>query len=415
MSRAELLAELARMERLLQETRHRVDRVAEDAQAQVDSERARVEHQAEVLRAASEAKDRFLAMLSHELRTPLTPVLLMLGLLDRRPDTPDSLRPGLAKIRRNVELETRLIDDLLDLTRIAHGKLELRLEVLDAHRAMLEVAEMCAADRPAEVSVEFALDAEHHHVLGDAARIRQVFWNLLRNAFQATSPRGCVLVRSWNEPGRRFGLCVIDNGAGIAAGDLAQLFQPFSQGRQRSGRLGLGLTICKAIVEAHGGSIRASSLGAGLGAEMDVELPWCPEAEEPAPRPLPRTGGLRGQRILLVEDDADTADTLAEALETVGCTVLRAASVAEALARARDSYDLIISDISLPDGTGLDLMRRLRSHAPVSGIALSGYGASEDVKRSRDAGFDAHLVKPVALDQLVDAIETSIRGLRRAQ
>jgi PAS domain S-box-containing protein len=381
--------------------RHEAERLAIAAEA----ERQRSEREEAALRAANEEKDRFIATLSHELRTPLTPVLLTLTAIEQRSDAPDWLAPMLERVRRNVEIETRLIDDLLDVTRIASGKLVLADELVDVHRALVDVVDMCAPHKDPTVELGLELEAEHHHVRGDGARVRQVFWNLLRNAVQVTPAEGSVRLRSWNEGQGRLHVAVEDTGIGLEPSEMERVFQPFFQGRERSGRLGLGLAICQAVVRAHGGSIAASSSGRGHGARFEVALGTAPQptASQPAGTSPPSSG--RRAPILLVEDHPDTAETVSEALQLLGYPVRVAGTMADALAVPPPEYEIVISDIGLPDGTGHELMRRLRSCKPVRGIALSGFGRSSDVEKSRAAGFDTHLTKPVSLDTLVRAID----------
>ncbi|HEV8578768.1 MAG TPA: MASE1 domain-containing protein [Thermoanaerobaculia bacterium] len=367
--------------------------------------------------AASEAKDRFLASLSHELRTPLTPVLAVVSALEGDERVHPNLRRPLDLVRRNVELEARLIDDLLDLTRIVRGKLELRPEVIDARRVIEHTVEICCRGETAGgLWVVTDLAAEDHRIWADPSRLTQVLWNLLSNAVKFTPAGGTITVRSWNE-GDRLVLQVSDTGVGIDPGALPQVFDAFEQGRARSprgvGGLGLGLAISKAIVELHGGRLTAESRGRGQGATFTVSLPSSlPRVDqetgeieiagEPVATPEPAPGPLR---ILLVEDHADTAEAMAELLSLLGYQVTTASTVAEGLAVASaEKFDLMLSDLGLPDGSGLDLMRELASRNGLPGIALSGYGMEDDVRESLEAGFRKHLTKPVTLQQLESAI-----------
>ncbi len=228
----------------------------------------------ELAEAANAAKDRFLATLSHELRTPLTPVLMWAGGMLHDPDLPNEMREGLKMIARNVELEARLIDDLLDLTRIARGKLRLHLQKTDAHEVLRHAIEIVReGDCPPGLNLEVELAADHSQVEGDPTRLQQVFWNLLRNATKFTPAGGRVVVRTENpEPGT-IAIAVSDTGAGIAPEDLGKIFDAFEQVSDRHEGLGLGLAISKAIVDLHGGQIRAESAGLGQGATFIVELP----------------------------------------------------------------------------------------------------------------------------------------------
>jgi signal transduction histidine kinase/CheY-like chemotaxis protein len=367
--------------------------------------------------AMNQAKDRFLAMLSHELRTPLTPVLAIISSLDRSDHLPATLSHDIAMIRRNIELEARIIDDLLDLTRVSSGKIQLDRRSVDL-RSILEhaVQTSCgAALSTGRPRIEIDLAAGDHRLWGDAPRLTQVFWNLLNNAVKFTPGEGTIVVRSKTE-GARLAVEVADTGIGIDPSVLPRIFDAFEQGDagvlNRFGGLGLGLAISKAIVELHGGEILARSEGHGRGTSFTVHLPVGPRAREvaePAPAAASEPGAaMERLRILLVEDHADTAEALGELLRLGGheVAVARTASHArEAAERAgTGGFDLIISDLGLPDGSGQDLMRELSGRFGLHGIALSGYGMEADVRRSREAGFECHLTKPVNLETLEAAI-----------
>jgi PAS domain S-box-containing protein len=357
---------------------------------------------------ASRAKDTFLAVLSHELRTPLTPVLLTLSLLERRDDLPKEVRGDVDTIKRNVELEARLIDDLLDLTRISRGKLQLQYQVTDVHLLLSRAVEITYRDDGVNVKME--LKAQRHHVRADPARLHQVFWNLLSNAHKFTPTGGWIHVRTRDVLPNGVVVEVTDSGAGIEAELLPKLFAAFEQGdaamERRAGGLGLGLAISKALVEAHAGTLTATSAGKGYGATFTVSLGTVPAPVAPkegtAPQPAGRAQALR---VLLVEDHEQTQKIMARLLTKMGHQPAAAQSVRTALDLvARQKFDLVISDLGLPDGSGHELMRALRDRYGMRGIALSGYGMEEDVKRSHDAGFDQHLIKPVDLDRLEMAI-----------
>jgi PAS domain S-box-containing protein len=378
--------------------------------------------------AMNEAKDRFLAQLSHELRTPLTPVLAVLSSLESE----YAHQPELAMMRRNIELEARLIDDLLDLTRISRGKIDLQRVVTDLrevvqHAAQTSCGEAVAAGRIAMVA---DLPQEGDWALwADASRLTQVFWNLLNNAVKFTPDGGSIHVRLWREEEPPSLVAeVVDTGVGIEAELLPRIFDAFEQGKQgvahRSG-LGLGLAISKAIVELHGGEVAVSSGGRNQGATFTVRLPAEPlpvgarRASDAARAHESRLGPEPTDRmfhVLLVEDHPDTAEALAELLRSRGYQVSIGSSIAEGLALADalgaagarpGGIDLVVSDLGLPDGTGLDLMRELVRRHGLSGIALSGYGMEEDVRKSHEAGFRKHLTKPVD----VRALEEAIRGI----
>ena len=229
--------------------------------------------------AANAAKDRFLATLSHELRTPLTPVLIWAGGMIKQPDLPADLVQGLEMVCRNVELEARLIDDLLDLTRIARGKLQLDLRPADAHELIRHAMDIVRADISArQINVLIALDAAKHHLVVDSARLQQAFWNLLRNAYKFTGDHGTVSVRSSNPMPGKLRIAIADSGVGIEPQYLETIFNAFEQVGSRREGLGLGLAISKAVIEMHGGKISAKSEGLGKGAQFVIELPIVDEA-----------------------------------------------------------------------------------------------------------------------------------------
>jgi PAS domain S-box-containing protein len=355
---------------------------------------------------ANRAKDRFLAMLSHELRTPLTPVLAGTRVLETMPELPPAAQSSVKMIRRNIELEARLIDDLLDLTRVANGKLRLALETVDVHDVIDSVLELFHAEIQVKaLDVHLEKRAEHHYVLADPARLQQMLWNLVRNAAKFTPDGGHIYVRT-RDARMRIEVEIEDTGIGIAPEQIGKLFNAFEQGSQRMtqqfGGLGLGLAITKALTDAHGGTVSARSPGPHCGATFAIALPTttAPVAE---PVPAASTQAAADERIaiLLVEDHVDTADVMAHLMRSLGHDVAVAASVAEALAATRArTFDLIVSDVGLPDGTGLDFVSSVRRHSQVPAIALTGYGSDEDVRRCLAAGFTAHLTKPVNFSQL---------------
>jgi signal transduction histidine kinase/CheY-like chemotaxis protein len=362
------------------------------------------------------AKDRFLATLSHELRTPLTPVLALISALEGSDRLPSELHAEISMVRRNVELEARLIDDLLDLTRVSSGKLQLDRHDVDL-RAVIEhaVQTSCAEEMATgrrNIVVELA--DEDHRIWGDAPRLTQVFWNLLNNAVKFTPEGSTITVRSRRETPGRFLVEVVDNGVGIDPEILPRIFDAFEQGEEsvtrRYGGLGLGLAISRTIVELHGGSIVVCSEGRERGTTFSVHLPVGPrraQVVEPAVElPPAATQAPAHLRILLVEDHFDTASALADLLRDQGHHVQIAGTIAQALdLAARGGVDLVVSDLGLPDGSGQDLMRKLSQGHNLRGIALSGYGMEDDVRRSREAGFEQHLTKPVNLQALEAAIQ----------
>lgn len=353
---------------------------------------------------ASSAKDRFIAALSHELRTPLTPVLASISLLEGRDDLSAETRRELQMMRRNIQFEASLIEDLLDLTQIQRGRMQLHFEATDIHaiiRAVLGIFESDIARKHLQVVAH--LDSRRYLVWADPARMQQVFWHLLKNAIKFTPPGGRICVGTESEDGI-IRVSISDSGIGIDPATLSRVFQAFENSqpgmaRQFSG-LGLGLAVSRALVELHGGKLLARSAGRWQGATFLAELSTVPPVETPArdesqPRPL---------RILLVEDHGDTRSVLARLLQSLGYSVRPAGSVSAALElAAAEPFDLLISDIGLPDGTGRDVMSALRARG-IRGIAVSGFGTPQDIQRSLDAGFSSHLTKPIDFNVLEETI-----------
>jgi len=369
-------------------------------------QREALRQSAEEAQAANRAKDDFLAALSHELRTPLTPVLMAAAALETDLSLADDVREQLGMMRRNIELEARLIDDLLDITRISRGKLTIAPVAVDIHQLLRHTAEIVHSEgMDKQVRLHFVLDASHHHALADPTRLQQVFWNLIKNALKFTSAGGSVTVRTQNEPPGHIAISVADTGIGISPAALPHIFQAFEQGdvagQHRYGGLGLGLAISHAIVEAHSGAIRADSAGLGCGATFTVTLETTEETAQAVGEASEAPAFSRALRLLIVDDHEPTRTVLSRLLTRSGHQVSVTASMQEARETfVAQPFDVVISDLGLPDGSGLDLMRELQRLRPVAGIALSGYGMEEDLRRTRDAGFFAHLVKPVNIEQL---------------
>lgn len=350
-------------------------------------------------------KDQFIAMLSHELRTPLAPAVAILTDLARREDLPQDTRLQLAAALRNIELEVRMVDDLLDTTRATRGKLTLHKERVDIHELIASVAEIVRPDFNGDKPVRLALDttAPCHHVEGDSARLHQVLWNLLRNAAKFSLPGGLVTLRTL-QANNEIEIHVVDHGIGIEPSRLATIFQPFDQGddsiARRFGGLGLGLAIVKNVTEAHGGHVWAESKGLGHGATFILRLPL---AASPALRKAktPAKPAVRPLRILLVDDHAETRSVFARLLKGMGHDDVAAATVRDALNEAKSSrFDILLSDIHLPDGTGYDIVRQWGANRPRRAVAVSGFGGPEEAARSKASGFDRHLTKPVSFTDL---------------
>ncbi len=474
---------------------------------------------------ANQAKDRFIAVLSHELRTPLNPISLTINSILGKTEESNELRHDLELIRHYVGFEARLIDDLLDVMRIVRGKLPLRVESTDVHRLVEQAVAICDAELDAR-SLHLTLDlqADRHHVQGDPNRLRQVFWNLIKNAVKFTPIGGSITIRSRNEPIAGAPRCqnepnpgsgtwpnepiadstrrpneptnasqtrpnepiadstrrpnepiiasqtrpnepiadstrrpneptmqfqpdelvieVADTGIGIAADVLPRIFEAFQQGdasvTRQFGGLGLGLAICNGVIEGHHGSLTAQSDGEGRGTTFTVRLssplpgsraattiePFDPTTlVMSSPRPLtthfapsvvlpdptsgPPKSPTRLLRVLVVEDEPATIRLMVRLLRGLGYEVKSAESVVEATewVNGSEPFDLIVSDIGLPDGTGFDLMRQVRAtRAGTPGIALTGYGTDDDIEQSRLAGFAAHMTKPIDFGQLENLI-----------
>jgi PAS domain S-box-containing protein len=389
--------------------------------ARVSAERAR-----ESAEAASRAKDDFLAALSHELRNPLNPVLLLASERERDFDQPEEVREDWITVRKNIALEARLIDDLLDLTSIVRGKLAVSVGETDVHAVLHEALETVRAELEEKCLVlTLDLAATERTIWADAVRLQQIFWNILKNAVKFTPPNGSVTIRTRaSAEEREVSIEIADSGLGMVREELMRVFDAFSQGdhaegggAHRFGGLGLGLTITKQLVLLHNGRIRATSPGRGAGSTFYVELPLiktpAAAAEEGAPAgrgEQPSVAAVRpgpGRKLLLVEDHEATRQTLARLLQRRGYDVCSVGSLAEArTAAAEQPFELLVSDLGLPDGSGHTLMAELQAGQPgvVRGIALSGYGMEEDVIRSRDAGFSEHLIKPVEIQVLEQAL-----------
>jgi len=378
------------------------------------TERKRAE---EALLEANRRKDHFLAVLSHELRNPLAPIKNGLHILDRAPAGGEQARRARAVIERQVDQLSHLVDDLLDVTRMARGKVQLqrrRLELNELVRRTLE--DHHSLFKKAELVLEVEPLPQQVLVDADWNRIAQVVGNLLLNAAKFTPPRGRVTVAlSADASARQAVLRVSDTGAGIAPELLPQLFEPFVQADatldRSQGGLGLGLALVKGLVEQHGGTVAATSEGPGRGAEFTMRLPLA-MAVQPAADVAGAAVRKLQRRVLIIEDNKDAADTLQEVLELDGHEVAVAYSGPEGLAKAREFHpDLVLCDIGLPGMDGYTVARLFRAdeelkHAHL--VALSGYALPEDLQRAAEAGFERHLAKPPTLEK----IEKVVREVR---
>lgn len=371
--------------------------------------------------AANRAKDDFLATLSHELRTPLNPVLLLASDAMSNRELPPRVRADFNTIRKNIEMEARLIDDLLDLTRIARGKIILEKHFINLRTVLQDaIAQVREEMEQKQIVLDLQLKAPQHTVYADAVRLQQIFWNLLKNAVKFTPNGGRITVETHLRENK---LCVkiSDTGIGMTREEIAGIFTAFSQGEHAStnghrfGGLGLGLSISQKLTEFHSGKIIAASQGRNQGSTFTVELPLADTGETRGssrvsrdPEEARQPNAAKSIRILLVEDHEPTRTTLTSLLMRRRYDVVAAATVAEARAIADTrNFDLLITDIGLPDGNGYDLMNELVKKSPLRGIALTGYGMEHDVTRSENAGFDAHLTKPVRIQSLEAALDTA--------
>lgn len=386
-------------------------------QAAVAVEKARL---FDKVRASNSAKDRFLAMLSHELRTPLTPVVAIISSLNANPALPEMFREDIQMVLRNVQLETRIIDDLLDFHRLITGKFILVTKPVNVHSMVKNVLQICRAEiEEKSHTIVLELDAPRPVVSGEAARIQQVLWNLLKNAIKFTRAGGIITIRSEAQDGQLL-VHVIDNGKGMSSAVMANLFIPFEQGDSnvtvQFGGLGLGLVIAKAFIEKHGGTITAFSEGESRGSRLTISLPLLEEAPEVAPStahgitissvPVKRVSA----NILLVDDHADTLTAMSRVLRAAGHTVTTASSCATAMEAINETINLVISDVGLRDGSGHDLIRMIRQSSQVPAIAVSGYGMEADVIDSKNAGFHVHITKPLDVPKLLFVIQQLMNG-----
>ncbi len=359
---------------------------------------------------ATQAKDRFLAVLSHELRAPLTPVLLAVTAMQQNEKT--GFEPGstLEMMRANLELEARLIEDLLDVSRIARGEMTYRFETVDLHSLIDRALEICDAElRLKRHHLVVNLAATEHHVHGDPARLQQVLWNLLNNAVKYTPDGGHISVRSRTVDHERIRIEVVDDGVGIQPVDLSRVFKVFERGYGatafHASGLGLGLAICRLIAEAHHGTLTGASQGRHKGSTFTLDLATVSAPSiRTDPDVQPNGSRQRSLRILLAEDNTASAQVITDVLRSRGHMVTLATSLRMAIDAVSVTFDLVISDIDLGDGSGLELMRHVRTLGATPGIALSGYATIDDIRESLDAGFAIHLAKPVTLDTLESAI-----------
>ena len=360
--------------------------------------------------AANEAKDRFIAVLSHELRTPLMPVRAGLDLIEDdlgNPNAQEEVRETLAMIRNNIDIESALIDDLLDLSSSVRGKLRLEIKPTD-FRSVVKHSVEAFTEHFREKNIQLRLDLglDDSWVMGARVRLHQIVTNLVSNALKFTPANGMIVIQV-QSAGDFVRLVVKDNGCGMEPDVIERIFEPFVQGQskmQGAGGMGLGLSIAKLLVGLHNGELRALSDGPGRGATFLLDLP---RADKPVAPELPRNlpnGKSPKRRVLIVDDHRDTLRILSAILRKAGYEVDTAESVSQAN-ELLDRAEVLVSDIGLPDGNGCELMKRFKDCYGRSGIAISGFGQPEDLERSRRAGFDHHLVKPIDPQRLKAALE----------
>jgi PAS domain S-box-containing protein len=403
-------------------------KIARDITAQrklLESERL-ARSQAERL---SALKDEFLSTLSHELRSPLSAIMGWTELLRRSSRTPQELTSGLEVIERNVRLQTRLVDELLDVSRISSGKVVLEVKPLVPATVIQAAVE---AVRPAAdakgVRLYVLLDETAGPITGDPTRLQQIVWNLLSNAIKFTGKGGRVSV-TLQRVNSHVELSVADTGIGIAPEFLPHVFERFRQAdgstTRRVGGLGLGLSIAKSLVELHGGAIRAKSSGLGQGATFTIELPLLPvlspgkrsnvdsmpsDENRYEPHPL----DLAGVRVLVVEDEPDGREVIVRVLRASGAEVYDVGSAEEAIEQVgRIMPTVIVSDIGMPDMDGYEMLRRIRALPAEAGgrvpaVALTAFARPEDRTRALRSGFIAHVAKPVQPSELVATVAAII-------
>lgn len=394
------------------------------ARKQLDDERAQLLEREQAARAdiehASRLKDEFLAVLSHELRTPLNAVLGYAHLLSSDGLPPERAHHALQAIRRNAQAQARLVESLLDLSRIMAGKLELDAQQVDLAKCIEAAVDVIRPDAENRgITLEIVAPPRPTSLLADTGRLQQVFWNLLSNAVKFTPRNGRVAVR-WVEDEGNVRIEVIDNGQGISAEFLPYVFDRFRQsdaqkGHLRSG-LGLGLALVREMVQAHGGRVAAESPGEGRGSTIIVTLPTSTagatvDADAPGTPVAAAMESLSGIEILIVDDDGDVRDLLALLLESRGAAAFTVSSAAEAFEAIRQRRpQVLLADLRMPDEDGYSLIRRLRrqereaSQPRLPAIAVTAYASASDREQAIAAGYDWHVAKPVEPEELARAI-----------
>ena len=372
---------------------------------------AQLRHQGEALAEADRRKDEFLALLAHELRNPLAPIRSAVELL-RQPETTKSQLEWIRNIiDRQVSHLVRLVNDLLDASRISRGKMTLTRSVVELNGLIADTVESIRSVGPQGHEFVISTAPSPIYVDADVVRLTQVLLNLLGNAVKFTPKSGAISL-SVKRVANHVDICIKDNGQGIPAEDLAHVFEMFYQGAGAAGGdktgLGLGLTLVQQLVQMHGGSVHAHSAGPGMGSEFLVRLPVVAEAAEAnavASHAAPQRESA-GRRILVVDDNRDAVESLAELLRMEGNEVETAFDGDTAIKTVSTFQpDIVLLDIGLPIIDGYTAARTIRRDSNGGGpflVAMTGWGQSEDKRRAVEAGFDAHLVKPVSIDSLLD-------------
>lgn len=396
------------------EARAQLEALNRELERRVGERTIELQRANEELASASRTKDIFFATLSHELRTPLTPILGWAKVLRFSSTNAELLDQGFSAIERNARLQARLIDDLLDMSRIISGKLHIEFEMTDLG-CLIEAAAETVRDEARTRGVDLQIDLPDAPLMVRAApvRLQQIVWNLLSNSIKFTEKGGRVTVHARHK-GDETEIVVSDTGIGIAPEFLPHIFEPFHQAdgstTRKYGGLGLGLAIVHKLIALHGGRVQVESAGVGQGAHFRFTVPCGATYSTQQPTLITLAPSGLPQSLLIVEDSPDTAELLHTLFAQKGCRVMGAGSVGEALRMIEaEKPNLIISDIGLPDADGYELLARLR-HLPgmekIPVIAVSGYVTEEDCARALAAGFAAHIAKPIDIDDLIATVHT---------